>query len=165
MPPDLPGLLDMVLWGAVATAVMTGIMQGAQARGISRLSLPFLVGTMFTGNRRSAMVWGFCAYAVGGWLFAFGYFLLFASIGWSGWLAGAAVGLLHGSLLLVTVLPLFPFIHPRMASDFASPAARPVLEPPGFLALNYGRQTPAIMLFAQTAYGALLGGLPELAAG
>jgi hypothetical protein len=31
------------------------------------------------------------------------------------------------------------------------------LEPPGFLALNYGYQTPASVLVAHVAYGSILG--------
>jgi hypothetical protein len=72
------------------------------------------------------------------------------------------IGLLHGLLLLVAALPLFPLIHPRMSSDFDAPVARPVLEPPGFLGLHYGGGTPATMLVAQTVYGMLIGGLPQL---
>src|SRR3546814_17944434 len=47
---DLPGILEMVLWGALATAAMTGMMQGALGLGLSRLSIPFMVGAMFRGN-------------------------------------------------------------------------------------------------------------------
>src|SRR3546814_18561454 len=72
------------------------------------------------------------------------------------WWAGGLLGLVHGLVLLVAALPLFPLIHPRMASDFDAPIARPVLEPPGFLALNYGSGTPLAMLAAQGVYGILI---------
>lgn len=159
---NLPNLLEMMLWGALATAAMTGIMQGSQGLGLSRLSIPFMVGTMFSSNRRLATVAGFSLYALGGWIFAFAYFLLLTSLNLLTWWAGALLGLLHGVVLLVAVLPLFPLIHPRMASDFDAPIARPVLEPPGFLALNYGSGTPINMLVAQSLYGAAIGGLPQL---
>jgi hypothetical protein len=164
MLADLPPVLEMVLWGAIATAAMTGIMQGAQGMGLSRLSIPFMVGAIFSGDRRWATVIGFSVYFVGGWVFAFLYFLVLASLGLLTWWAGGLVGLLHGLLLLVAVLPLFPFIHPRMTSDFDAPIAQPVLEPPGFLGLNYGEGTPLTMLAAQTVYGVLIGGLPQLQA-
>lgn len=160
--PDLPDPLDMVLWGAVATAVMTGIMQGAQGIGLSRLSIPFMVGTMLSGNRRIATVTGFVLYTLGGWIFAFLYFLVLTRLGLLAWWAGGLLGFLHAAVLLVAVLPLFPLIHPRMASDFDAPVARPVLEPPGFLGLNYGRGTPVSLLLAQCVYGLLIGGLPQL---
>jgi hypothetical protein len=66
----------LILWGFVATIAMTTILQGSQGLGFSRLSLPFLVGTLFTGNRRPAFVLGFTAYTIGGWLFAFLYYLI-----------------------------------------------------------------------------------------
>ena len=51
-----------------------------------------------------------------------------------------------------------------MASDHDAPVARPVLEPRGFLALHYGGCTPLTMMIAQGLYGALIGGLPQIAA-
>lgn len=159
---DLPPVLEMILWGAIATAAMTGLMQGAQGMGFSRLSIPFMVGTIFSSDRRIATVVGFAVYFLGGWIFAFVYFLILTSLDLLTWWAGGLLGLLHGLLLLVAALPLFPLIHPRMTSDFDAPVARPVLEPPGFLGLHYGGGTPATMLIAQGLYGALIGGLPQV---
>jgi hypothetical protein len=161
---DLPDVLEMLLWGGIATAAMTGIMQGAQGLGLSRLSIPFMVGTMFSGRRRIATLVGVTLYVLGGWAFALLYFLALASLNLLTWWAGGLLGLLHGLILLVAALPLFPFIHPRMASDFDAPVARPLLEPPGFLALNYGGGTPITMLLAQGVYGMLIGGLPQIQA-
>ena len=45
---------------------MTSILQGSQGLGLSRLSLPFLVGTFFTSNRNRATVIGFLVYTLGG---------------------------------------------------------------------------------------------------
>jgi hypothetical protein len=59
-------------------------------------------------------------------------------------------------------LPLLPFAHPRMASEYHGADSTRQLEPPGFLAMNYGYQTPATMLLAQTVYGATLGGFLQL---
>lgn len=159
---DLPPVLEMIIWGAIATAAMTGLMQGAQGLGLSRLSIPFMVGAIFSGDRRIATVVGFAVYFIGGWIFAFVYFLILASLDLLNWWAGGLVGLLHGLLLLVAALPLFPLIHPRMTSDFDAPVARPVLEPPGFLGLHYGGGTPATMLLAQGVYGVLIGGLHQV---
>lgn len=159
---DLPSVVEMILWGAIATAAMTGIMQGAQGWGLSRLSIPFMVGAIFTSDRRLATLAGMAFFLVGGWVFAFLYFLVLTSLELLTWWAGGLLGLLHGLLLLVAALPLFPLIHPRMASDYDPPVARPQLEPPGFLALNYGSGTPAAMLLAQGVYGMLVGGLPQV---
>jgi hypothetical protein len=162
MIDSVPSPDEMLLWGAVATAVMTGVLQGAQGAGLSRLSIAFLVGTVFTEDRRKATLLGFSLYALGGWMFALLYFLLLDSLHLLNWWAGALVGLLHGLLLLVAVLPLLPLVHPRMASDYDSHISRPVLEPPGFLALHYGRGTPLSLLVAQILYGMLIGGLPQI---
>src|SRR6266496_1052011 len=101
-------LAYLVLWGLIATVTMTSILEGSRGLGFSRLSLPFLVGTFFTGRRQRGMVLGFAVYTIGGWLFAFLYFLLFASVGIYTWWFGALAGFLHGLFLLVAALPLLP---------------------------------------------------------
>src|SRR3546814_5362635 len=118
---DLPGILEMVLWGALATAAMTGMIQGALGLGLSRLSIPFMVGAMFSGNRRMATVVGVALYILGGWAFAFLYFLMLTSLNLLTWWAGGLLGLVHGLVLLVAALPLFLLIHPRMASALDAP--------------------------------------------
>ena len=159
----LENLPRLLLWGLAATVAMTTILEGSRGLGWSRLSLPFLVGTLFTTNRNRAVVLGFIAYVIGGWLFAMLYFLFFASIGFASWWLGAALGILHGLFLLVCALPLLPNAHPRMASEHDGPRRTYVLEPPGFLGLNYGRQTPLTTLIGQTVYGATLGGFCQIA--
>lgn len=156
---NLPSLL---LWGLVATTAMTTILEASQGFGLSRLSLPFLIGTVFTGDRHHAMVAGFVFYIIGGWIFALLYFLFFASIHRATWWLGAALGVLHGIFLLVCALPLLAHAHPRMASEHDGPRRTFMLEPPGFLGLNYGYRTPLTTLLAQAVYGATLGGLAQL---
>lgn len=152
-------LPELLLWGLIATVAMTTILQGSQGLGLSRLSLPFLVGTFFTSNRDRATVIGFIVYAIGGWAFAMLYFLFFASIGVATWWLGAMLGFLHGLFLLAGALPLLPYAHPRMASEHDGPGTGYILEPPGFFGLNYGRRTPLTTLLGQVVYGATLGGL------
>jgi hypothetical protein len=165
MLADLSARLpDLLLWGLLAIVAMTTILQGAQGTGLSRLSLPFLVGTFLTGERRRAMVLGFALYTIGGWLFAFLYFLLFDSVGQHTWWFGALVGVLHGLFLLVGALPLLPYAHPRMASEYDGPTALRQLEPPGFMGLNYGYRTPLTTLLGQAVYGAVLGGFAQISA-
>jgi hypothetical protein len=81
--------LYLVLWGLIATVAMTSILEGSRGLGFSRLSLPFLIGTFLTENRPWAVILGFVIYTIGGWLFAFLYFLLFASVGIYTWWFGA----------------------------------------------------------------------------
>lgn len=153
---------SLLVWGLIATVAMTTVLEGAHGFGLSRLSLPFLVGSVTTGDRRRALVIGFVLYTIGGWIFATLYFLLFASLGIYTWWFGALAGLLHGLFLLVAALPLLPALHPRMASDYDGPTAMRQLEPPGFMGLNYGRGTPLTTMLGQAVYGATLGGLPQI---
>src|SRR3954470_19875390 len=152
----------LLLFGFIAIVAMTTILEGSQGLGFSRMSLPFLVGTFFTGQRRWAYVGGFVIYVIGGWLFALLYFFLFASVGIYTWWFGALAGLLHGVFLLVCALPLLPFLHPRMASEYHGVTEKRQLEPPGFLGMNYGMHTPLTTLLGQLVYGAVLGGFVQL---
>jgi hypothetical protein len=144
-------------FGFVATVVLTGIMVGAQLSGLSRMDLPMMLGTIFVESPDRARVIGFFIHLVNGQVFALVYAGAFALIGAATWWMGAIFGLIHGLAALTLIIPLLPGVHPRMASARTGPDVRAVLEPPGPLALNYGRQTPAFTLLAHVAYGALLG--------
>jgi hypothetical protein len=159
---DIPSFGNMIVWGFVATLVMTIVLQGAQGLGLSRLSLPFLAGTIFTADRRKAVLVGSVFYVLGGWLFTFLYYWLFKTVGIYAWWLGLATGLLHGLFLLVVIMPLLPFVHPRMASEYDVVSTPKLLEPPGFMGLNYGHGTPLTTLAGQGLYGAVLGGMPQL---
>jgi uncharacterized membrane protein YagU involved in acid resistance len=148
---------SMLLWGLIATAALTTILQGSQGLGLSRLSLPFILGTFFTGNRSLAGVLGFVVYVLGGWAFAFLYYVVFAEVGFSAWWLGALLGILHSLFLLIAILPLLPGFHPRMATERDGPTAIRRLEPPGFMGLNYGRETPLSTVLGHAVYGAILG--------
>lgn len=146
-----------LVWGLVATVAMTTILHGSQLLGLSRLSLPFMFGAVFTGDRSRANVIGYGVYILGGLLFAFGYFALFATLGYGSWWLGGIFGVLHGLVLLGVFLPFLPYVHPRIATEYDGPTAKRRLEPPGPLGLNYGRRTPLTTLAGQAVYGALLG--------
>jgi hypothetical protein len=147
----------LLLWGFVGTVVLTTVMSGAQGLGLSRMSIPFVLGTMITPNRDRAPLIGFLIHLVNGWPFAFLYAFAFESWHRAGWWLGAGIGLVHGLAVVVALLPLLPGLHPRMASEHRGPEPTRALEPPGFLGLNYGRRTPLIALLAHAAYGAILG--------
>jgi hypothetical protein len=149
--------IDLLLWGAIATALLSAILFGAQSIGFSRLSLPFLIGTCFTAERRSAIALGLVLYSLGGWLFALLYLLIFASIQQGGWLLGALIGAIQGLILLAVFMPILPYLHPRMTSPHDGPGATTRLHPPGFLALHYGYATPIVTLVAHACFGAILG--------
>lgn len=150
-------VLTILLWGFVATIANSAIMSISQNLGLSRLSLPFLIGTMITGNRHAANVVGFLFYMIGGWLFAFVYYLLFVYVEQLTWLVGLVAGFVQGLFVLCVLLPLMPHMHPRMATPYDGPSGERRLEPPGFLALHYGVRTPLVTVLAHMAYGTILG--------
>ena len=88
-----------------------------------------------------------------------GYWAIFVVLDESGVLLGGLLGLLHAlfaASALVNVL--LPVVHPRMGTGFDAAGSSPLLEPPGFLLLNYGRQTPIVTVAAHIVYGAIVGG-------
>ncbi|HEY3117502.1 MAG TPA: hypothetical protein VGK54_12235, partial [Chloroflexota bacterium] len=70
---------------------------------------------------------------------------------------GVGMGLIHAAFVLTVIMWLLPGLHPRMASEQRGPTPTRQLEPPGFLALNYGRRTPLSVVIAHVLYGAILG--------
>jgi len=145
--------------GLLSTIVMTTLMSASQGFGLSRMSLPFLLGSVFTPDRNQANVLGFFLHFANGWLFSLLYALAFAGVGRTSWWLGGIFGLVQGLFVLTALMPLLPSIHPRMATEDYGPTPTRQLEPPGFLALNYGRRTPLLTLLAHLAYGVLFGAL------
>jgi hypothetical protein len=76
---------------------------------------------------------------------------------WPQWVVGACIGLAHATFVLAVAMPMLPGMHPRMASATRGATAKRRLEPPGFLALNYGARTPISILLAHLAFGTMLG--------
>jgi RsiW-degrading membrane proteinase PrsW (M82 family) len=146
-----------LLWGFAATLVLTTLLSGSRALGLTRMDVPFLVGTMFTGNRDRAKWIGFAVHLLNGWIFAFIYFAAFHSTGWKTPWFGALIGLVHILFVLTAGMLILPSFHPRMASEQHGPNPARQLEPPGFFALNYGRQTPISSIVAHLLFGAILG--------
>jgi hypothetical protein len=151
-----------LLWGFTATIVLTTISAGAQGLGLTRMNLPHMLGTIFTPDRDKARIYGFGVHVAAGWLFSLIYVLIFQSLGAAGWWRGVVIGLLHAFFVLVVVMGLLPGLHPRMASEQQGPAAQNMLEPPGFLALHYGVQTPLAILLSHAVFGAILGAFYRL---
>lgn len=152
-----------ILGGFLATLVLTTLTAAGRSMGLSRMGMPFILGTMFTPDRKRAEIVGFVLHLLNGWGFAFVYALIFERWSRSGLLLGSGLGLAHGVVVLVALLPLVPEIHPRMATEEQGPDPTRALEPPGFLGLNYGRRTPVLELAAHVVYGAIIGGFYQLA--
>jgi hypothetical protein len=158
----------IVLWAlagaAAGTLVLSTVLRLASELRLTRMDLPFLVGTMVTEDRERAKVLGWVLHAAAGLGFGLVYAGIFAATGRSGWSFGAALGLLHGLVAGTAVVEtLLPFAHSRIGSAATAAGETPVLERPGFLMLNYGRRTPIVTVVAHVAYGALVGGLASFA--
>jgi hypothetical protein len=159
----------MSIWGAIAggfagTLVLTTALRAGNEVGLTRMDLPFLLGTAFTTDRTRAKALGYVLHFLAGIAFALVYYAIFSAIGDSGWWLGAAFGLAHGlfsGTALVNIL--LPLVHPRMGTPSTAAPSVALLEPPGFLMLNYGVQTPLVSLAAHIAYGAVVGGFVSLA--
>jgi hypothetical protein len=157
------------IWGALAggfvgTLVLTTTLRAASELRLTRIDLPFLLGTAVTHDRIRAKAIGYALHFAAGLVFALLYFAVFRAIGHDGWLLGALFGLAHGlfaGTALVNIL--LPVVHPRMGTPLSNIDSQAVLEPPGFLMLNYGRRTPLVSLVAHIAYGTLVGGFTSLA--
>ena len=154
----------MSLWGALAggvvgTIVLTSGLRIAQELGLTRMDIPLLLGTVFTDNRSRSSVIGYAVHFVNGLLFAVGYYAIFRAVDHAGWIFGAVLGVVHASFsggALVTVL--LPAVHPRMGTPWSDSEETPILEPPGFMLVNYGRRTAVWTLLVHVAYGAIVGG-------
>lgn len=159
----------MSFWGSIAggfvgTVVLTTCLRAGSELGLTRMDLPFLLGTAFSADRVHAKAIGYGLHFVAGQAFAAIYYAVFAAIDESSWWLGATFGLTHalfaGTALVNVLLPL---IHPRMGSPQSAADASPLLEPPGFMMLNYGSSTPLITVVAHVIYGAIVGEFISLA--
>jgi hypothetical protein len=158
-----------LIWGALVggflgTVLLTTTLRAASEFGLTRMDLPFLLGTAVTADRVRAKVLGYALHFLFGLVFAVGYWVVFAAAGNSGPLLGAALGLVHalfaGTALVNVILPA---VHPRMGTGFDAAGSAPLLEPPGFMLVNYGRQTLLAMMVAHVVYGAIIGEFAALA--
>jgi hypothetical protein len=150
------------LWGMAATVVLTGIMALAHGSGMTRLNLPYLLGSIVTEQRDRARSIGLLLHLVVGLLFALLYVAAFESWGRATWWLGAVIGVIHSIFLLTAIAAALPGLHPRMGSETRGPSPTRYLEPPGFLILNYGTRTPLVVIAAHLAFGAVLGGFYAL---
>ena len=155
----------MSVWTALAggfagTLVLTTALTGATELRWTRIDMPFLLGTAFSADRVRAKLIGYVLQFVAGLLFALAYYAVFIAIGHASWRLGLLFGLAHavfaGTVLVNVILPV---VHPRMATFYSAANSEGLLEPPGFMLMNYGQATPIITLLAHLLYGAIVGGM------
>ena len=158
----------MSFWGAivggfVGTLVLTTGMRAGSEFGLTRMDLPFLLGTAFSGRPHAGE----------------------GDRVWPSLRRGPSVrrDVLRGvrrdrRKRMVAGRRLRPdprafrrhgarersiaVVHPRMGSTQSAANSRPLLEPPGFMMLNYGPSTPAVTVITHVIYGAIVGGFISL---
>ncbi|RAG83353.1 hypothetical protein DN069_22820 [Streptacidiphilus pinicola] len=151
--------------GFLGTLVLTTTLRAASELGLTRMDLPFLLGTALTTDRARAKALGYLLHFVNGQVFAFVYFAVFVAIHHFGWWLGALFGLAQGVFATTALVNiLLPIIHPRMGTPLTAAPDVALVEPPGFLMRNYGPATPVVTLAAHIAYGALVGGFAAIGA-
>ena len=148
---------NWLLWGFAGTVVLTSILAGSQGIGLTRMNIPYLLGTMFTPNRDRAKLIGFLFHFANGWIFSLAYVAAFHAVGTATWWFGALIGVVQAGFVLTLLLPILPALHPRMANEQRGPTVVRQLEPPGFLGLHYGVRTPLSVFLAHAIFGAILG--------
>jgi hypothetical protein len=151
-------LSSWLVWGFAGTVVLTTVMAGSQGMRMTRMNIPFLLGTMLTPNRDRAKPIGVVMHLLNGWLFSLIYVAAFHAVGRPSIWFGMLIGAVHALFVLAVGMPILPGLHPRMASEQQGPTAVRQLEPPGFFAMHYGIQTPVSVLVAHLIFGAILGG-------
>jgi hypothetical protein len=147
-----------VAGGFVGTVLLSSSLRLAQEIGLTRMDLPLLLGTTFTDNRQRASLIGYGVHFANGIVFSLAYAGIFAAVGRAGWAVGLALGAVHalfaGGALINIVLPA---VNPRMGTPWTDAEETPILEPPGFMLMNYGRQTVLVTVVGHLAYGAIVG--------
>src|SRR5579862_1202059 len=152
-----------LLSGFLATLALSTFLSTSQGFGFTRMNLPYLLGTFVTPEREKARFYVFLLHLVNGLIFSILYVLLFQTVHMANWWFGALLGLAHALFVLSVGMSLMPGIHPRMASEQHGPNSNRQLEPPGFMAIHYGIQTPVSVFLAHALFGAILGSLYHLA--
>jgi hypothetical protein len=150
-------VLGALAGGFAGTVVLTTVLRTATEVHLTRIDLPFLLGTIVTGNRTVAKALGYAFHFIVGLAFALVYYALFSVLGRHDWWLGAIFGVVHGVVSgTVLINVLLPLVHPRMGGPLTDATSTALLEAPGFLGRNYGTQTAATGLVAHVLYGVIV---------
>lgn len=151
-------IASAIAGGLLGTVLLTTIVRAASEMNLTRMDFTLILGTMITTDRRRARAYGYGIHFGIGLIFALLYVAVFVAIHRASWWLGALFGALHAVFLGVVVINvLLPLVHPLMGTPETSASEHALIEPPGFLMLNYGRSTFVITLLAHMAFGAVVG--------
>lgn len=149
---DPKGYFSVAFYGGcVAAVVMSALLGLARLAGLTRLDLAFEMGSLINPQSLPG-VWclGFILHVLFGGAFG----LVYAGI-LDAWFrpsaaAGAALGVAHAIVIGLVFAFLLPEIHNPVDG-------RPLAAHPGFLAINFGVATAAVLIVAYIVYGAIIG--------
>ena len=108
-----------LLWGFVGTVVLTTVLSASQGLNLTRMNLPFMLGTIVRPGSRSAARVGFLIHLVNGWLFALVYVATFHAWGGATWWRGAAAR--RGIVEIATNVPTMDSPQKHSQNSLVSP--------------------------------------------
>src|SRR5256885_16202435 len=105
-----------LVWGFASTIVLTSIVAASQGFGITRMNIPYLLGTMLTPDRDRAKFIGIILHFAKGWIFSLVYVAAFQVKGKAkGWFGGW-IGVVQSLLVFPLALPPLPARHLAIAN-------------------------------------------------
>jgi len=93
-----------LVWGFISTVVLTSILALSQGIGMTRMNIPYLLGTIFTPDRDRAKFVGFFLHFANGWIFSLVYVAVFQSLGRATWWLGGLFGIVQAIFVLAVAL-------------------------------------------------------------
>ena len=82
-----------ILSGFIATLALSTLLAGSQGFHLTRMNLPYLLGTIITPERERARLYGIFAHLLNGWVFSFFYVYIFEARHMVNWWFGLLIGL------------------------------------------------------------------------
>lgn len=137
--------------GFVGTLAMTAVMMAGRAMGMTSMDMPLMIGGMMSDDEGKARRLGMTIHVLmmGTVVFGVLYGFLFAAFDSDAALTGLSIGVVHGLIFGLMVLPMMPAIHPRMKAS----ASGFQLDAPGVLGVGYGKGTAVGIVMAHAVYG------------
>ncbi|HMG52603.1 MAG TPA: hypothetical protein VK601_03955, partial [Kofleriaceae bacterium] len=81
-----------LVWGFASTILLTALMAGSQGLGLTRMNIPYMLGTMVTPDRDRATLVGVALHVVNGYVFSLVYVAAFHTWDGPAWWKGALIG-------------------------------------------------------------------------
>jgi hypothetical protein len=147
-------LIFLGILGTISFIIITELGIGLR---LTRMNIPFIVGTLFTLNKFRALIYGFLCHFLMGVILAFIYYWIMLTFGWISIWFGAILAIIQAALFMTAGCTLLPACLPLMADELYGPEAGKLIEPPGFLGMNYGYYTPLVLLLSHVTFGICVG--------